>query len=94
VGPGGNGIPAKSKERDQLWKILYNRLRYHYKPPMSFGDNSAFGFVLLLIMVLLGLALASSFSPGSRERRRRRRNYGRVVSNVRRPMVRLNAKTR
>ena len=61
---------------------------------MNFGDNSAFGFVALLIVVLLGMALASTFSPEARERRRRRRNYGRVVSRARRPMVRLNTKTR
>jgi hypothetical protein len=55
-----------------------------------------------VIFWVVGLVVAGAvahlamhfFSDEARERRKRRRNYGRVIARAKRPMVRLNTRTK
>jgi ABC-type cobalt transport system substrate-binding protein len=48
----------------------------------------------LLALIGVGLIVFGLLSPGAREARRRRRNYGRILSNSNRPMVKFSVRTK
>jgi len=73
---------------------LYNLAATDYSRAMNISNPVLLAVTSLIVFgVLFGL-LARYFSPEARLERRRRRNSYPVVSKARRPMVRLNVRTK
>jgi hypothetical protein len=61
---------------------------------MNFNNPVLLAVAILIVLAVLFGILARYFSPESRLERRRRRNSYPIVSKARRPMIRLNVRSK